>query len=205
MDCSRASALYRIARFPIPRSEKQREAWSLNNETFLAGAALLPHPITQVDIPHTHGLAHEGKAVQTYSLFPSHASATKLVPIVLVISGLDGYRTDNCTFAEAFYNQGLGMVVFDIPGTADSPADPTDPRSPDRVASSVLDWCDAQDYIDSARVCVWGLSTGGFYAVRIAHTHRERLIGVVAQGLGAHYLFDREWLGEVDHLEYPYE
>lgn len=35
----RSSALYRIARFPAPRSEKQRLAWTLGKEAFYKGGA----------------------------------------------------------------------------------------------------------------------------------------------------------------------
>lgn len=35
----RSSALYRIARFPAPRSEKQRLAWALGKEAFYKGGA----------------------------------------------------------------------------------------------------------------------------------------------------------------------
>lgn len=35
----RSSALYRIARFPAPRSEKQRLAWTIGKEMFYKGAA----------------------------------------------------------------------------------------------------------------------------------------------------------------------
>ena len=36
---SRASALYRIARFPIPRSSKQREAWERGKDACRKGLA----------------------------------------------------------------------------------------------------------------------------------------------------------------------
>lgn len=35
----RSSAVYRIARFPAPRSEKQRLAWNLGKEAFYKGGA----------------------------------------------------------------------------------------------------------------------------------------------------------------------
>jgi pimeloyl-ACP methyl ester carboxylesterase len=54
------------------------------------------------------------------------------------------------------------------------------------------------------KVMVWGLSTGGYYAVRIAHTHSEQLRGVVAQGAGTHHFFSREWLEKADGHEYPF-
>ena len=57
---------------------------------------------------------------------------------------------------------------------------------------------------DMRKVMVWGLSTGGYYAVRIAHTHRERLRGVVAQGSGVHEFFDKEWIERAGEHEYPF-
>ena len=41
--------------------------------------------------------------------------------------------------------------------------------------------------------------------MRIAHSHKERLTGVVSQGGGCHRMFEPEWLEKVDHLEYPFE
>jgi len=43
---SRASALYRISRFPAPRSEKQREAWKLGKAVCIKGlgSVFLPLP-----------------------------------------------------------------------------------------------------------------------------------------------------------------
>jgi pimeloyl-ACP methyl ester carboxylesterase len=57
---------------------------------------------------------------------------------------------------------------------------------------------------DMRKVMVWGLSTGGYYAIRIAHTHRERLRGVVAQGAGVHGFFGREWIERAEGHEYPF-
>lgn len=50
-----------------------------------------------------------------------------------------------------------------------------------------------------------GLSCGGYYAVRIAHTHKDQLRGSVAQGAGVHRWFERSWLDNVDGHEYPFE
>ncbi len=54
-------------------------------------------------------------------------------------------------------------------------------------------------------VMVWGLSSGGYYAIRIAHTHKDQLIGSIAQGAGCHYFYDPEWLETVDGHEYPFQ
>ena len=64
---------------------------------------------------------------------------------------------------------------------------------------------DGQDMLDKEKRVVHSLSTGGFYGMRIAHTHRERLVGAVSQGGWCHRIFEREWLDAVDHLEYAFE
>lgn len=95
-------------------------------------------------------------------------------------------------------------MIAEIPGTADCPADPKDPKSPDRLWDSVFKWMGEQGVFDLERVAVWGLSTGGFYATRIAHTHKAKLRGSVAHGMGCHYCFDPEWIERADLHEYPF-
>lgn len=101
--------------------------------------------------------------------------------------------------------RGWGTIGVEIPGTGDCPAARQDPASPDRLWSSLLDWMDGREELDRERRVAWGLSTGGFYAMRIAHSHKERLTGAVSQGGGCHRMFEPEWLEKVDHLEYPFE
>ena len=61
-----------------------------------------------------------------------------------------------------------------------------------------------QEVFDMSRIAVWGLSTGGFYAARIAHTHNTMLRGAVAHGMGCHFCFDEEWIEKADLHEYPF-
>lgn len=64
-----------------------------------------------------------------------------------------------------------------------------DPESPDRLWLSVLDWIGSDNYdyaFDALRVVAIGISTGGYYAMRTAHPHADRLVGAVAQGGGSH-------------------
>lgn len=201
----RASAIYRISRYPIMRSEKQWDAWRRGKDAFVQGQKLVEYGVHPVDIPFTHKIEGEYKPIPVYLHLPKTASADKPAPVVLIASGLDGYRTDNCTFVEGLSRMGIGLLVFEIPGTADCPALPSEPSSVDRVMASILDWCQREPGIDEKKLCLWGLSTGGGFALRAAHTMRDRLLGVVAQGGGCHHMFDREWLDKVDKLEYPFE
>lgn len=121
------------------------------------------------------------------------------------MTGLDGYRTELAVWMEGWRQKNIASIVVEIPGTGDSPADATDPTSPDRQWSSLLDWIATQPAIDSSKICVWAYSTGGFYAIRLAHTHVHRVAGVVALGGGTHHMFDPEWLDASNQLEYPFD
>ncbi|RDA91807.1 hypothetical protein CP533_2834 [Ophiocordyceps camponoti-saundersi (nom. inval.)] len=200
----RASALYRIARFPIPRTSKQRLAWTKGKEAALRGFSLRPHPIREVDVPHPHAAPGEPESFPVYYLAPE-TEKKKPVPCLVILCGLDGYRTELSVWMEAWRRLGIATVVTEIPGTGDSPAIPSDPAGPDRQWSSLLDWLDGVPEVDSRRVVFQGFSTGGFYAIRVAHTHRDRLLGAVAHGGGCHHMFDREWLDQVNRLEYPFD
>lgn len=68
-----------------------------------------------------------------------------------------------------------------------------------------MDWIAQQEGIDQKKIVVWAYSTGGYYAIRLAHTHPDKFAGLVALGGGVHHMFDPEWLDASNHLEYPFE
>ncbi|KAF2835624.1 alpha/beta-hydrolase [Patellaria atrata CBS 101060] len=201
----RSSAVWRISRFPAPRSPKQKHAWEMSKKYSLKGLSLREYPIQEILVPHTHKEEGEGDVIPIYYQLPSEASKESPVPVVIIFTGLDGYRTELAVWQEGWRRNNVGTVVVEIPGTGDSPAAANDPLSPDRLWSSLLDWLDAQEGVDNKKLCVWAFSTGGYYAIRLAHTHPDRLAGVVALGGGTHHMFDRAWLDEVNHLEYPFD
>ncbi|KAF2821674.1 alpha/beta-hydrolase [Ophiobolus disseminans] len=200
----RSSAVYRIARFPAPRSDVQKQAWTLGKEVCLKGLSQRPHPVKEIMIPHTHRLDTEGTHIPIYHLVPE-VKGDGPVPTLIIFTGLDGYRTELAVWMEGWRALGVATVVLEIPGTGDCPADASDPTSPDRLYSSLFDWIDAQSSLDSKKVAVWAFSTGGYYAIRVAHTHHDRLSGVVALGGGCHHMFSPSWLSHVNHLEYPFD
>lgn len=63
---------------------------------------------------------------------------------------------------------------------------------------------DTQHHFNMRKAVAWGLSAGGYYAIRLAHTHKERLVGCVGHGAGTHHYLGREWLDKVDGHEYPF-
>ncbi|SMR54494.1 unnamed protein product [Zymoseptoria tritici ST99CH_3D1] len=201
----RASAVYRIARFPAPRSDKQRLAWQEGKKAARKGLAMRERPTQEVVIPHKHRSGSDGHELPFYYHLPPGTTKDEPAPLVIILSGLDGYRTELVVWSEGWSQKKVATIILEIPGTGDSPADPSDPTSPERQWSTLFDWIDEQPEIDQSRKAMWAFSTGGYYAIRLAHTHAHRLSGVVALGGGCHYMFDPEWLSHVNHLEYPFD
>jgi pimeloyl-ACP methyl ester carboxylesterase len=163
-----------------------------------------------VDIPFAHANATAGDTdtvIRAYLRLPNGKAPKGGWPVLLFICGLDGYKTDNTPRTQQHVDRGYATLLFEIPGTGDCPAAPNDPTSPDRLMSSVLDWVEASASrygFNLERIVARGISTGGYYAIRVAHTHADRLFAVAAQGGGCHHMFDKPWIFAQDQMEYPF-
>ncbi|KAM7201430.1 Alpha/Beta hydrolase fold [Naviculisporaceae sp. PSN 640] len=208
----RACTVYRIARFPYITAfptincPVKWKAWEAQKQVYLKASSLWDRPVEDVRVPHIHAKGNDRDSIPVYVRLPASAnSGQRPCPVVVLMTGLDGYRPDNTVRCNEFLARGWGSVVVEIPGTADCPADPADPSSPDRLWSSLLEWMREDGRFEMDKVMVWGLSSGGYYAIRIAHTHKDEIRGSVAQGAGCHYFFERSWLEKADGHEYPFK
>ena len=206
----RAAAVYRMARFPINRSPVSQEAWEKGKAAYAKAGQYLSPPSVPVDVPFKYADTAAGDTdvpIQTYLRIPAGEKPKNGWPIVLFICGLDAYKTDHTPRTQSHVDRGYAILSFEIPGTGDCPAAPNDPDSPDRLMSSVLDWVadNAGKYgFDTTKIIARGISTGGYYAMRIAHTHADRLFAVVSEGGGCHHMFDAAWIGAQNQMEYPF-
>ncbi|KAF4551479.1 Heptaketide hydrolyase ayg1-like protein [Elsinoe fawcettii] len=179
-------------------------AWERNKYAARKGLALLPHPVVEVEIPHSHALPHEGKTIPAFHHLPATASADAAVPMILLLTGLDGYRTELAVWSRGWAEVGVATLIMEIPGTGDCPADSTDPVAAERLFDSVLEWVRRREGVDAKKVVVWGFSTGGYQTIRLAHTHPDDFLGLVAHGGGCHFMFQPEWLDASQGQEYPF-
>ena len=158
-------------------------------------------PVVEVNIPHVSAAGDDKPTIPIYYRVPR---SKKPVPTVLLLTGLDGHRPDNSQRTHEFLKRGWATVIVEIPGTADCPADPKDPKSSERLWDSVFKWMADEQHYDMNKIACWGLSTGGYYAARIAHTHSKKLKGSVAHGMGCHFCFDEDWIEKANLHEYPF-
>jgi len=171
----RAASLGQVSHFPILSTPLKREAWELQKKLYLKGVRFLLEqsmvvwwtsvdirasfwkgPVTNVVFPHTHAANGDGPEIQMFVRLPQQAAEGSPAPCLLYLTGIDGYRTDTIPPAAArLVSEGWAVMAVEIPGTGDCPAAPNDPKSPDRLFSSVLDWIEAQPNLYHTRTVFW--------------------------------------------------
>ncbi|KAF2848634.1 pigment biosynthesis protein Ayg1 [Plenodomus tracheiphilus IPT5] len=197
-----SNAVYRLSRFPYIDTDRKRVAFEEQKEVYIRGSQLWDTPIEECIVPHKYAGNGDGDNIPLYIRKPSGAGP---FPTILLITGLDGHRPDNTERTQEHLNRGWATVICDIPGTTvDCPANKRDPLSPDRLFTSILEWIKETTYLDEKKVIAWGLSAGGYYAIRLAHTHASKLIGSVGHGAGTHHYIGAEWLSQIGKHEYPF-
>jgi 2,6-dihydroxypseudooxynicotine hydrolase len=92
--------------------------------------------------------------------------------------------------AEYYLARGLATIAIDGPGQGESEYElPIEPAY-EKVATAAVDYLRTREDVDAARIGLFGVSLGGYYAARAA-AYERRLKAVVA--LAGPYRFDLDW------------
>lgn len=193
----RAYGFYRMARFPTTNSAGKRSAYRKSQEMLLAASRFFDVPLRKVAIPF-HGRAGEGEEIVAYLRVPGGGGP---LPVLIVSGGIDTFKED--TLADDVLECGIATLAVDIPGTGDAPL--AGSVDAERMFDAVFDWIAEHPELDAARVGYWGKSTGGYWAAKIAHTHRERLACAVSHGGCVHHAFEPDWIERAQKGDYPFE
>ena len=90
-------------------------------------------------------------------------------PLVLMTMGLDSTKEELLTFEDTFLRRGMATLAFDGPGQGEAEYDFAIRADYEAVTGIVIDWVEKERKdIDSARIGIWGISLGGYYAPRSA-------------------------------------
>jgi esterase FrsA len=195
----KAYGYYRAARYPAPNSPKKKEAYRLSQEHYLAAARAFDPPIERVEMTF-RGRPGEGSAIVAYLRRPRTGGR---LPLVIDWGGIDSFKEERHPRTNAYAAHGLATLAIDMPGVGDAPL--AGSEDAERMWDAIFDWVAAQPGLDSRRVVITGGSTGGYWAAKLAHTHRERILAAVNHGGCAHYAFTPEWIEKAQHGEYPLE
>ncbi len=193
-----AYEFWRLARYPAPNSTPKKEAYRASQQMYLKAAYWFDPPLQRVFIPF-QGADHEGQFIVADFRVPKHTSPPH--PLVVHWGGIDSYKEERR--AEPYLVRGLASLAMDMPGVGDAPID-GGPEA-ERLWDAVFDWIATQEDLDARRVAVHGASTGGYWAAKLAHTHRDRIRAAVNHGGPAHFAFQRDWIDRAQTGEYPFE
>jgi pimeloyl-ACP methyl ester carboxylesterase len=111
-------------------------------------------------------------------------------PVLITWGGIDGWKEESYVLTRDLTTKGFATVHVDMPGVGEAPA--LAGTDAERIWEPVFDWIDASD-LDATQVGVLGLSFGGYWATKLAHTHHSRLAAAVNWGGGIHLTFQPEW------------
>lgn len=183
-----AANYYRVARYPFPGSERKRIAYRRSVEAYLAAARSFDPPLEQVLIPFG------SSPVEGHLREPAGIVRP---PLLITWGGIDSYKEERRT--DSFLARGVATLALDMPGTGAMPA--LEMAGIDAMWDSVLAWAEAR----SDRFGVYGRSSGGYWAARLAHTRHDRLACAVVHGGPVHHAFEERWIRRSRDGEYPFD
>lgn len=189
---------YYLGRYPTINSEGKRAAYRKAQEMFLKAARYFDPRIERVEIPF-RGKPGEGSTIVGYLRIPKADSAP--FPLLLSWGGIDGYKEEHLN--DYALKKGIVTLAIDGPGVGESPLKGSEDA--ERLFGAVLDWLAVRKEIDARRIGVWGMSTGGYWAVKVAHVFKDRIACAVSQGGPVHYGFQPEWFPQQERGEYAFE
>ncbi|HZS00040.1 MAG TPA: alpha/beta fold hydrolase [Chloroflexota bacterium] len=190
-----AYAFYFLGRYPCPNHPAKQACAVRARENYLRAGRYFDPPLERVAIPFA-GRAGEGTEVVAYVRKPAGVARP---PVLVLWGGIDGYKEERHANSQAFLARGFATVAVDMPGTGESPV----VGSPDaeRQFTPLFDWIRAQPDLDGGRIAGLGSSFGGYWATKLAHTHRAYLTAVVSWGGGAHHGFQPDWIARSQYAD----
>ena len=89
-------------------------------------------------------------------------------PIVVLIPGLDSAKEEFLPTEDLFLQRGLATLSVDGPGQGEAEYDLAIRGDWEVPGAAILDAAAGLPGIDAARIGIWGVSLGGYYAARVA-------------------------------------
>ena len=89
-------------------------------------------------------------------------------PVVVMIMGLDSTKEEMTTNEAPFLARGMATLAFDGPGQGEAEYDLPIRVDYEVAVKAVIDHLETRADVDAARVGLWGVSLGGYYAPRAA-------------------------------------
>ncbi len=181
---SRAAACYHFAKFVFVNDCEQMRA--AHAKAVACRSRALPHldpPGERVEIPY------EGGRLIGILRKPRDAARP---PVVIMCVGLDSAKEEMESNEQSFLARGMATLVFDGPGQGEGEYDYAIRGDYETPVRAVVDFVHTRTELDAARIGLWGVSLGGYYAPRAA-AYEKRIRACIS--LSGPYDWADDWDG----------
>jgi dienelactone hydrolase len=89
-------------------------------------------------------------------------------PVVVMCMGLDSAKEEMDDYENRFLKRGMATLAFDGPGQGEAEYDFAVCPEYEKPVKAVIDGLETRADVDLARIGIWGVSLGGYYAPRAA-------------------------------------
>jgi fermentation-respiration switch protein FrsA (DUF1100 family) len=178
----RAGVYYHFASFLFLRDMAQMKAAHLKQiECRQMALPYLDPPGERIGIPY------EGKTLAGILRKPKGIAKP---PVVVMAVGLDSTKEETDAYEVPFLARGMATLVFEGPGQGEAQYDFAIRGDYEVPVKAVLDYVETRRDLDAARIGMWGVSLGGYYAPR-ATAFEKRIKACIA--LGGPFEFSKAW------------
>jgi 2,6-dihydroxypseudooxynicotine hydrolase len=178
----RAGVYYHFASFLFVRDQAQMKA--AHKKQIECRQTALPYllpPGERVEIPYL------GKTLAGILRKPAGSDRP---PVLVMAVGLDSTKEETDAYEAPFLARGIAILVFEGPGQGEAQYDFPIRGDYEVPVKAVIDYIGTRRDLDSARVGMWGVSLGGYYAPRAA-AFDKRIKACIA--LGGPYNWGANW------------
>lgn len=162
--CHHFSELFYFENPPAKEAARKRVT-----DLFLSILDLLPERVEKLSIPYGE------LQMPAYYMHPT-GDGNGPSPCVIMINGADSAKeVELYTFARAFAERGIGVMLFDGPGQGELLGHTPQVIEFESVFRQVLDRVKRMHHVDSGRIGVFGVSFGGYLSARVASAFQDEL------------------------------
>ena len=157
---TRAAVCYHFSKFVfVVDYEQMKAAHRKAVECRTLALPLIDPPGERVLVPY------EGKHLAGILRKPAGAARP---PVVVMCMGLDSTKEEMDNNETVFLARGMATLAFDGPGQGEGEYDFAIRGDYEAPVKAVVDYVGSRGDLDPARVGIWGVSLGGYYAPRAA-------------------------------------
>jgi 2,6-dihydroxypseudooxynicotine hydrolase len=157
---ARAAVYYHFAKFLFVHDLAQMRA--AHAKAVACRQLALPHlrpPGERVEIPY------EGRHLAGILRKPADVARP---PVLVMIPGLDSAKEELEAYELPFLARGMATLLVDGPGQGEAEYDFPSRGDYEVPVRRMVDWIEGRSDLDPARIGLWGVSLGGYYAPRAA-------------------------------------